>query len=269
MFYNARWYDPALGRFAQADSIIPPGVQGLDRYAYVNNSPMNYVDPTGHINGRPCELRGECEKTTYDDESDRLPISTPKVKPKQQTSRSDTSIGPTIPQKQNENTPEPNFEFYTEFYTWLSYLDDAFTFLDNYGRPFYKHAKGVIPAGFRAEFIAGFVITGLADLNNPNLTIGQRLGRATITGIEDGLTEIAATKVATFLTPFGIEAGALIAGVAATPETFGAGTLPAATIGGGAGGFSTFVGASYVTTRAIDTIIWKPINETFFPGLFP
>ncbi|HND47764.1 MAG TPA: RHS repeat-associated core domain-containing protein [Anaerolineales bacterium] len=48
MFYNARWYDPSLGRFAQADTIIPPGVQGLDRYAYVNNSPVNFVDPTGH-----------------------------------------------------------------------------------------------------------------------------------------------------------------------------------------------------------------------------
>ena len=48
MFYNARWYDVSLGRFAQADSIVPPGVQGLDRYAYVNNSPLNYVDPSGH-----------------------------------------------------------------------------------------------------------------------------------------------------------------------------------------------------------------------------
>ena len=48
MFYNARWYDPSLGRFAQADSIVLGGVQGLDRYAYVNNSPMNYVDPSGH-----------------------------------------------------------------------------------------------------------------------------------------------------------------------------------------------------------------------------
>ncbi|MBE7435980.1 MAG: hypothetical protein HS100_18835 [Anaerolineales bacterium] len=56
MYYNARWYDPSLGRFAQADSIIPPGVHphfmgagGLDRYAYVNNSPVNFVDPSGHI----------------------------------------------------------------------------------------------------------------------------------------------------------------------------------------------------------------------------
>lgn len=45
---NARWYDPAIGRFTQADSIVPPGVQGLDRYAYVNNNPLQYTDPTGH-----------------------------------------------------------------------------------------------------------------------------------------------------------------------------------------------------------------------------
>jgi len=48
MFYNARYYDPALGRFAQADSIIPAWAQGLDRYAYVNNSPVNFTDPSGH-----------------------------------------------------------------------------------------------------------------------------------------------------------------------------------------------------------------------------
>ena len=48
MFYNARWYDPYLGRMAQADTIIPPGVQGLDHYAYSNNNPVMYVDPNGH-----------------------------------------------------------------------------------------------------------------------------------------------------------------------------------------------------------------------------
>ncbi len=49
MFYNARWYDPLTGRFAQADTVVPGGMQGLDRYAYVNNSPLNYVDPSGHF----------------------------------------------------------------------------------------------------------------------------------------------------------------------------------------------------------------------------
>ena len=50
-FYNARWYDPALGRFMQADTIIPmvsQGTQGFDRYAYVNNDPVNGTDPSGH-----------------------------------------------------------------------------------------------------------------------------------------------------------------------------------------------------------------------------
>jgi RHS repeat-associated protein len=49
-YYGARWYDPATGRFIQADTVIPQqqGVQAWDRYAYVNNNPLNMVDPTGH-----------------------------------------------------------------------------------------------------------------------------------------------------------------------------------------------------------------------------
>lgn len=49
-YYGARWYDPSLGRFLQADTILPvqQGTQGWDMYAYVNNNPMIYVDPTGN-----------------------------------------------------------------------------------------------------------------------------------------------------------------------------------------------------------------------------
>jgi hypothetical protein len=57
MFYGARWYDQALGRFIQADSIVPGGVQGPDRYAYVNNNPLNYTDPSGNVR---CDLDGYC-----------------------------------------------------------------------------------------------------------------------------------------------------------------------------------------------------------------
>ena len=64
MFYNARWYDPALSRFAQADSIVPAGVQGLDRYAYVNNSPLMYTDPTGHICNSDYFVNGRCLNET-------------------------------------------------------------------------------------------------------------------------------------------------------------------------------------------------------------
>ena len=91
LFYNARYYDPAIGRFISADTVVPgnasggmdgvalrpltvafhePGFiatlnseganadklhwggptnpQSLNRYAYVNNNPMRWTDPTGH-----------------------------------------------------------------------------------------------------------------------------------------------------------------------------------------------------------------------------
>jgi RHS repeat-associated protein len=49
-FYNSRWYDPLIGRFIQADTIVPqPGnPQALNRYSYVLGNPLRYTDPTGH-----------------------------------------------------------------------------------------------------------------------------------------------------------------------------------------------------------------------------
>jgi RHS repeat-associated protein len=49
--YGARWYDPSIGRFIQADTIVPqPGnPQSLNRYSYALNNPMRYTDPTGMI----------------------------------------------------------------------------------------------------------------------------------------------------------------------------------------------------------------------------
>ena len=49
-YYEARYYDPTLGRFISADTIVP-GVydpQSLNRYSYVQNNPFSYTDPTGH-----------------------------------------------------------------------------------------------------------------------------------------------------------------------------------------------------------------------------
>jgi RHS repeat-associated protein len=59
--YGARWYDPSIGRFLQADTIIPEasqGVQAWDRYAYVNNSPIMHSDPSGHCITDPFSFVG-------------------------------------------------------------------------------------------------------------------------------------------------------------------------------------------------------------------
>ncbi len=47
-YYNARWYDPTIGRFISADTIVPNlSSQSLNRYSYVDNNPLRFRDPTG------------------------------------------------------------------------------------------------------------------------------------------------------------------------------------------------------------------------------
>jgi RHS repeat-associated protein len=57
--FGARWLDSSLGRFAQADSIIPGAGNPLawDRYAGLGNNPVRYTDPSGH---EVCDEEGNC-----------------------------------------------------------------------------------------------------------------------------------------------------------------------------------------------------------------
>lgn len=51
LFYGGRYYDPKLGRFITADTIVqsPKGnPQTLNRYTYCNNNPTSLIDPDGH-----------------------------------------------------------------------------------------------------------------------------------------------------------------------------------------------------------------------------
>ena len=41
-YFNARWYDPQLGRFTSED----PARDGMNWYAYVSNNPLRFIDPT-------------------------------------------------------------------------------------------------------------------------------------------------------------------------------------------------------------------------------
>ncbi len=46
---GGRVYDPELGRFLTADPFVdfPESTQGLNRYSYVENNPLTFVDPSG------------------------------------------------------------------------------------------------------------------------------------------------------------------------------------------------------------------------------
>ena len=54
MYFNARYMSPALGRFVSADTIVPGAgnPQAFNRYAFVFNNPLKYVDPSGNV---PCD----------------------------------------------------------------------------------------------------------------------------------------------------------------------------------------------------------------------
>jgi len=52
MDYRARLYSLSLGMFIQPDNIIPypANPQNWNRFSYVLNNPLRYIDPTGHAN---------------------------------------------------------------------------------------------------------------------------------------------------------------------------------------------------------------------------
>ncbi len=51
-YLNSRYYNPEWRRFLSPDStsyLDPENVNGLNLYAYCNNDPVNYADPSGHF----------------------------------------------------------------------------------------------------------------------------------------------------------------------------------------------------------------------------
>ena len=44
-YYNARWYDPTIGRFISEDSVA----DDPNLYGYCGQNPLDFIDPTGHF----------------------------------------------------------------------------------------------------------------------------------------------------------------------------------------------------------------------------
>lgn len=57
---NGRYYMPSIGRFLSADPFVSSitDLQGLNRYSYVGNNPINTVDPSGYWGWNPVKALG-------------------------------------------------------------------------------------------------------------------------------------------------------------------------------------------------------------------
>ena len=243
--------------------------QNLNRYSYVTNNPLRYTDPSGHM------------RVQDGPQHDRFkPWVAEAYRPRPHRSGNSgigdgPTIGPTVQQPSepsNSNDPAPEFNLWKDTYDGGQWIDAGVTWTINYGRPVYKHVKGVIPGSFPVEFGLGALTSALNDLNNPNLSLGQRTGRALVVGLEDGVTDLASTALAGIAAPVGAQiggvAGALVGGLL-TAEVGGAGGIPGLATGEALGGGVTFVAVSYGTTRLLDEKVWAPANQSFLPFLFP
>ncbi len=68
--YDARLYDSVIGRFISADTFIPDpfNPQSFNRYSYVYNNPLRYIDPTGHWGSMGSSYGGDlCGEVDPDD----------------------------------------------------------------------------------------------------------------------------------------------------------------------------------------------------------
>ena len=91
IYMNARFYVSGVYRFASADTIVPDPTnpQDLNRYSYVRNNPLLWIDPTGHIleegyggSGTVgCETStggANCVKVSWDEETAAMILDTTK-----------------------------------------------------------------------------------------------------------------------------------------------------------------------------------------------
>lgn len=119
MYYNARFYDPSIGRFLTADTIVPDmlNAQAYNRYAYVINNPIKYTDPTGHFwheNG------GKTGKERVDERNDRDKDDNDGIWKK--FVKGAKKLYNNFVEWQNKHTVQThNDEYGTNFKTWVDY----------------------------------------------------------------------------------------------------------------------------------------------------
>jgi hypothetical protein len=191
-----------LGRFVQPDSIVPEsqGVQAWDRYAYVNNSPTNYADPSGHkiICG---VSRGSCG-SSIPPEATAQTITPTEAEPSNQSLT--PPIQPIIPPSglilPNNSYPstDPSGFYDPALEAWMLFWEnvaspsfdmvDAYDFYNLTSKWGWKTVRYSLPTGPIEVSVAGFR-QYYRDSWYQSLTPWQRYIRVGVVIVETGVTD--------------------------------------------------------------------------------
>jgi RHS repeat-associated protein len=240
--FNARFYSPTLGRFIQPDSIIPvvTNAQSWNRYSYVQNNPVKYIDPSGHIPELECGFSyGGCS-TSSDEGTPEQVISSQgelendlEMNPPSGQNNGDCIVclptDPTLPddlppypsvfppvinQPQapaSSGWDDPFFEEYLKIFAKnlvLPLLDfmNAHNEIINLGKPYYRQVKYSFPTGPLEATIDG-LLQAQTDSWSDSLTTRQRIWRPVIVAGEtlaiDRLSGAAGKAVGLSFLPLG------------------------------------------------------------------
>ena len=188
--YHARKYIPALGRFLEADSVIPNEFSSasFNRYSYVRNNPVGYIDPSGHRESDAAYCAQSPRSCERDDSSLTEKQKQDELAMQQAQAGSRPSTSDAVQDDQGEIVQNPLNPLVKNLLTKL--LDPGTYFYSWLGK---RAVKGLIPEldAFEKQVEEGFkstrgnIVKGLGDLtqsagrtistNAQNLRIGATM----------------------------------------------------------------------------------------------
>jgi RHS repeat-associated protein len=127
-YYNARYYDPTIGRFISPDTVIADiyNPQCLNAYSYCLNNPLKYTDPTGNVN-----VDSDDDGEPYDPYKQALIEQIARILGENANSASNSDAEPALPLATNNHDsifPDWFVDFATPIGKWVDEHEEGLTY---------------------------------------------------------------------------------------------------------------------------------------------